>query len=993
MVAKNLCRVSKPLTYVLAQARQFSSVTNIADAHLSGANAQFVDLMYQNWKRDPSSVHPTWDGYFRTGSYVTINNNNFVASSNIGASSPVVASGASAVADQTTTRVIDLVRSYQRHGHILASIDPLDIAKEREGARAELSLEFHGLSEADLSKSVNIGIYPHVKGFLEVGAGSMTIGQIFDLLKKTYSNTIGYEFDHVSNIEESNWLLSQIEVPEVSTPKEKQVRILQRLAWAWNFESFLKMKYNVKRFGLEGGETAIVGLRELVETSSDSGVESIIMGMPHRGRLNILANIVKKPLEAIFAEFAGFSDAGDAQVPVNGVFTESQDVFPAAGDVKYHHGWSTSYDLDNGKSMHVSMLPNPSHLEAVNPLVQGKARSKQELVGDNGSKIMSVILHGDAAFAGQGVVYEAMSMHGLKGFTVGGTVHLVINNQIGFTTDPISSRSGPYCTDLAKTFQAPVFHVNGDDAEGVARVFKMASEYRAKFHKDVVIDLVCYRLNGHNELDQPRFTQPTMYSKIEAHTDSYHQYQSKLVAAGVATQAEVDAIDTEVVDALKEKFEISRTYNTKASTTQSLQQQWSGIKGPLEPVTESPTCVSLETLKTIGTEIATIPEHIHLHRGINNAYKDKAKAVAEGKGLDWATAEALAFGASLKEGFPVRISGQDAERGTFSHRHAVVHDQNTNENYTPLNNISGEKAKFTVVNSLLSEYAVLGYEYGYSLDNPNQLVLWEAQFGDFVNGSQIIIDNFISGAEYKWGKQSNLVMLLPHGYEGQGAEHSSCRVERFLQSVNEDPNFFPESENLQMQRVNWQVLNMTSAANYFHALRRQIKRDFRKPLIVCSPKSLLRHKGAAATYEEMAEGTSFRPVIGASVADPVKVKRHVYCSGKVYFDLIKAIEEKELSDVIAVSRIEQIAPFPFHAVQAEGAKYPNADVVYAQEEHMNMGAWEFVKPRLETALKPVLGETFAVKYAGRSPAAAAATGSGKVHEAELKIFLDAVTSL
>lgn len=976
--------------------RAVSSVTNPADAVLSGANAQYVDLMYQKWRADPAAVHSSWDAYFRTGAFVAPPNvvpgGNMVAGTPIGASA-AVASGAATV-DVAAPRVLELIRAYQNKGHAIASLDPIGFSGARLAeTHPELTPEYYGLT--DMNKVVDLKSFGDSAGFLG-SSGSMTVGQIVELLKKTYSSTVGYEINHVASTEELNWLKNKIEAAPATYDKSYKMRLLNRLAYATQFETFLKSKYNVKRFGLEGNESTIVSLREILKVSTEHGVESAVFGMPHRGRLNVLVNVIKKPLEIMFSEFTGNNDADTPLKKVDGVYQYNYKEFPLSGDVKYHHGWSSVNELDNGKKIHCTLIPNPSHLETVNPLVQGKARAKQFFAGDeDGSKVLSIMLHGDAAFSGQGVVFESLAMHGLSDYNVGGTIHVVVNNQIGFTTDPYKSRSGPYATDVAKAFQVPVFHVNANDVEAVNRVSALAAEYRAKFKKDVVLDIIGWRLNGHNELDQPSFTQPLMYKKIAALPTIFDSYKNELIKNGSITAEEAAALESKVDHNLREKFEQSRHLTTKPNAGQFLTQQWSKISGALQPYTEEPTGVSIGKLRDIGKQIAHVPEGFELHRGISNAYKEKAKAIESEHGLDWATAEALAFGTLLTEGYPVRIAGQDAERGTFSHRHSVVHNQQTGEKYTPLLNLKSDKpaAKFTVVNSLLSEYGALGFEYGYSLEHPDQLVLWEGQFGDFVNGAQIILDNYVASAEAKWQRHSGLVMLLPHGMEGQGPEHSNAYPLRFLQSCNDDPNFFPRDpaqEKARIQRNNWQILNMTSAANYFHALRRQMKRSIRKPMVVMSPKSLLRHRGAAATLAELAEGTHFRPVIGDDHVNPSKVKRHVICSGKVYFDIIEHLEKAGVRDQVAVTRIEQISPFPFAEVEAEDKKYSHADIIFVQEEHMNFGPYSYIAPRIETAVKGHR-HNVRVPYVGRPPAAAPATGAGKIHSAELANFLAEIT--
>jgi len=838
-----------------------SSVLNPADTAMSGANAAYVEMQYLQWKKDPASVHASWDAFFRTGAYVAPPTLQADASQKMIPSTPVDASapglgGAGGAVDADLVKVVSLIRAFQKNGHLIAKIDPLEMKQSRLGGtetHPELTLEGHGFTQADLNKKFNLGLFRREGGFLAAeNSLTMTLQEIYNTLLATYSSTIGYEYEHLDNQDEIAWLRNKIETPHEPLSKEEKLKVYAQMVLANRLENFLNVKFNTKRFGLEGGEATIPALRQILMTSSQFGVQSTVMGMAHRGRLNVLTNIANKPFDVLFAEFQDYSDAGSALVQENGSFDIERDEQISAGDVKYHQGWSSVQTLDNGKPMHVTLLPNPSHLEVVNPVVMGKTRAKQDFAGDfNREKVMSILLHGDASFAGQGVVYESMTLHGLPDYNIGGTLHIVINNQVGFTTDPENSRSGPYCSDIAKTFRAPVFHVNGDDVEAVVRAAKIAAEFRAKFKRDVVIDLVCFRFNGHNEMDNPFFTQPLMYTKVkelfnkQGIASSIQKYQAQLIQEGVLTQAQVDAIFESVGAELRAAFESAKKILAGESAehrgpnaTQHCTGQWAGMQDMTAEAKSEPTFVAHNILKELGRKISTIPADIKLQKPVADAYKLKAASIENESGIDWATAEGLAFASLLQEGVPVRLAGQDAQRGTFSHRHAVVHCGQTGKTYSPYEHLEAP-AKLTVVNSPLSELAAMGFEYGYSLDHPNQLVLWEAQFGDFVNGAQIMLDNFLSSGDHKWLKQSGLTLLLPHGYEGQGAEHSSARMERFLQMANDDPTDFPDGEaqsNLRVQRATWQVVNCTTSANYFHALRRQVKRNFRKPLVVFTPK-------------------------------------------------------------------------------------------------------------------------------------------------------------
>merc|ERR1719253_1420694 len=723
--------------------------------------------------------------------------------------------------------------------------------------------------------------------------------------------------------------------------------------------------------------------------------------MPHRGRLNILANVMRKPMPLIFSEFAGTHYDVD----------ESKDD-GFSSDVKYHLGSSMDRTYPDGRRIHMSLVANPSHLECVNPLVVGKTRAKQYCSGNTLEDVRNcvpILLHGDAAFAGQGVVYETMQFSNVKDFAVGGTIHVIVNNQIGYTTNPIDSRSTPYCSDLGKAFNCPIFHCNGDDPLAVSTALETAVEYRHEWGTDVIIDVICYRRNGHNEMDQPAFTQPKLYKAISQHPTTLKLFENKLINEGTMTQEEIDEIKDFVMEEYEKNLEASKTYVKDEDDW--LSSKWLGFKGPSQMSRIRTTGVDIDMLRKIGATAGTVPDDFKMHRQMKKIFANRREQAEKGEGIDWGTAEALAFGSLLVEGNHVRITGQDVQRGTFSHRHAVVKDQNTEQDYTPLNHITKRmdpacpkeemsgpdtQAGFTCRNSILSEFAVLGFELGYSLENPNALVLWEAQFGDFSNGAQIMIDQFISAGEDKWLRQSGLVMLLPHGYMGQGAEHSSCRVERFLQQVDEDPHHIPNlgrDERMQVQQCNMQIFNCSTPANYFHCLRRQIHRDFRKPLVVVSPKNLLRHKRCISSLEDMDPGKMFQRVINETDRDvkdnPEHVKTLVFCSGQIYYELLAEREKQGRTDV-ALVRIEQIAPFPFDRIASNVKWYPNAEVIFAQQEAKNMGPYSYCLPRIMTATREINGDEKRPRYVGRAVSAAPATGMGKVHQLEYQNILDGV---
>ena len=785
--------------------------------------------------------------------------------------------------------------------------------------------------------------------------------EILDALYQTYCGNIGVEFMHMQDPDQKAWLRLRVEngrnQPAFTSHGKRA--ILERLSEAEAFEQLLHVKHpGTKRFGLDGGESLIPAVEQVLKRGSQLGVQEVVLGMSHRGRLNVLANVMKKPFAAIVSEFQG----NPAQT----------DDFQGSGDVKYHLGASTDREFDE-QSVHLSLTANPSHLEIVDPVVLGKTRAKQAQRGnEERDQVLSILMHGDAAFAGQGLVPESLELGDIQGYRCGGTIHFIINNQIGFTTSPKFSRGTPYPSDIAKGIQAPILHVNGDDPEAVVHVAKIATEFRQKFHKDVIIDMFCYRRFGHNEGDEPAFTQPLMYKAIAGHPTTREIYAKKLAAEGELTEEEAQGIYDSCMKGLDADFEAARHY--KPNKADWLEGAWMGLSLATDGKRRGETGVPLKTLREIGEVLASAPEEINVNRKILRQLKAKQKMFESGEGIDWGTAEALAFGSLLCEGMPVRLSGQDCTRGTFSHRHAAFVDQDTEAKYYPLDHLKDGQAAFEVLDSPLSEAGVLGFEYGYTMTEPNTLVLWEAQFGDFANGAQVVIDQFIASAESKWMRMSGLVMLLPHGFEGQGPEHSSARLERYLQLCAED---------------NLQVANCTTPANYFHILRRQIHRNFRKPLVIMTPKSLLRHKKAVSTLADMGPDSTFHRVLidTAKLVAGNKVKRVVFCTGKVYYDLEEEREKRGIQDIVLL-RLEQLYPFAADTITDELKKYPNADVVWCQEEPKNMGAWTFLDRRLEDVLVEMKHKTARANYVGRKEAASPATGLLRTHNQEQAELVD-----
>uniref|UniRef100_A0A9J8AMY9 2-oxoglutarate dehydrogenase complex component E1 n=1 Tax=Cyprinus carpio carpio TaxID=630221 RepID=A0A9J8AMY9_CYPCA len=802
-----------------------------------------------------------------------------------------------------------------------------------------------------------------------------------------YCQHIGVEFMFINDLDQCQWIRQKFERPGVMQfSLEEKRTLLARMVRSTRFEEFLQRKWSSeKRFGLEGCESLIPALKTIIDKSSDKGVDTVIMGMPHRGRLNVLANVIRKELEQIFCQFDSKLEAADE----------------GTGDVKYHLGmYHRRINRVTDRNITLSLMANPSHLEAVNPVVQGKTKAEQFYCGDNeGNRVMSILLHGDAAFAGQGIVYETFHLSDLPSYTTHGTVHVVVNNQIGFTTDPRMARSSPYPTDVARVVNAPIFHVNADDPEAVVYVCNVAAEWRATFHKDVVVDLVCYRRNGHNEMDEPMFTQPLMYKQIKKQKGVLQKYAEKLIAEGAVSRQEYEE-EISKYDKICEEAHARSKDEKILHIKHWLDSPWPGFF-TLEGQPKSMSCPSTglpeEELSHIGQVASSVPvEDFTIHGGLSRILKGRAEMI-KNRTVDWALGEYMAFGSLLKEGTHVRLSGQDVERGTFSHRHHVLHDQNVDKRTCiPMNHVSPNQAPYTVCNSSLSEYGVLGFELGFAMASPNALVLWEAQFGDFHNTAQCIIDQFICPGQAKWVRQNGIVLLLPHGMEGMGPEHSSARPERFLQMCNDDPDFNPkvtdDFEVRQLYDCNWIVVNCSNPANYFHVIRRQILLPFRKPLIVFTPKSLLRHPEAKSNFDQMLPGTHFQRVIpddGLVTQNPSEVKRIVFCTGKVYYELTRERKARNMDDSVAITRIEQLSPFPFDLVKAETEKYPNADLVWCQEEHKNQGYYDYVKPRMRTTInraKPVW-------YAGREPASAPATGNKNTHLLELKRFLDTAFNL
>ncbi len=980
-------------------ARQDINDALLSTSFLYGANAAYIEDLYARYEKDPASVDAEWQEFFgalkddpaaveksakgaswqkpnwpihANGELVSALDGNWgVVEKKIGdkiqktaqAKGVEVSQADVLRATRDSVRALMMIRAYRMRGHLHANLDPLGLEPQKD--HEELHPASYGFTEADYDRKIFID---HV-----LGLDFATIPEMLAILRRTYCDTIGFEFMHMSDPAEKAWMQERIEGPdkEITFTREGKRAILSKLVEAEGFEKFCDLRFRgTKRFGLDGGEAMVPALEQIIKRGGALGVREIVLGMAHRGRLNVLAQVMGKPQRAIFHEFKG------------GSFTP--DEVEGSGDVKYHLGASSDREFD-GNKVHLSLTANPSHLEIADPVVLGKVRAKQDQLGDvvERAKVLPLLIHGDAAFAGQGVIAECFGLSGLKGHRTGGSIHFIVNNQIGFTTYPRYSRSSPYPSDVAKMIEAPIFHVNGDDPEAVVYAAKIAIEFRQKFHKPVVIDMFCYRRFGHNEGDEPGFTQPLMYKKIRGHQSTLELYSGKLIAEGVVTQGEVEKMQADWRARLDAEFEAGQSY--KPNKADWLDGRWSGMRpagDTSDDARRGQTGVELSKLKEIGAKISSVPADFNVHKTIGRFLEGRRNMIDTGQELDWAMGEALAFGTLVDEGSRVRLSGQDCERGTFSQRHSVLIDQETEARYVPLNNVREGQGRYEVINSMLSEEAVLGFEYGYSLTEPNALTLWEAQFGDFANGAQVLFDQFISSGERKWLRMSGLVCLLPHGYEGQGPEHSSARLERFLQMCAED---------------NMQVANCTTPANYFHALRRQLKRDIRKPLILMTPKSLLRHKRAVSRLDELAAGTSFHRLLWddaeqgrdekTKLVKDDKIRRVVLCTGKVYYDLYEEREKRGIDDVYLL-RVEQLYPFPLKALVGELSRFKKADIVWCQEEPKNMGSWTFVEPYLEWVLGQTGGKTKRARYVGRPASAATATGLMSKHLAQLKAFLD-----
>ncbi len=954
----------------------------------NGANAAFIADLYARWVADPGAIDPGFAELF-----AALNDESrAILEDNSGASwaprkwqfgepepAKPAAKGAAAkdarpvpsaatergsaeqvrAATKDSIRALMMIRTYRVRGHLEAKLDPLGL--QVPAPHPELDPATYGFTAADLDRPIFID---NVLG-LEVA----TPRQILQVLRETYCGPVGVEFMHIQDPDQKAWIQRRVEGAPWRThfDAEGKHHILDDLTEAEGLEAFCQKRYvGTKRFGLEGAEVTIPALHAIIEVGARNGVNEIAIGMPHRGRLNTLVNVVKKPYAALFSEFAGTSFKPD---DVQG-----------SGDVKYHLGTSTDVEIA-GRMVHISLQPNPSHLEAVDPVVVGKVRARQDAAGDTRGRhsVMGILMHGDAAFAGQGLVYETLAMSQLIGYRTGGTVHVVVNNQIGFTTVPAHAYSGLYCTDVAKSIQAPILHVNGDNPEAVVWCAEIAAEFRMTFGCDIVLDIVCYRRHGHNEADEPAFTQPVMYRAIRERKTTRALYAEQLVAEGVVTADAVKALWDGFTARLEDAYQAAQGF--KPNKADWLEGSWAGLSPP-DPTAEwaeGDTAAAPDALRQVGLALARVPEDFDVNPKIARQLEAKRVMIESGQGIDWATGEALAFGTLLLEGQRVRLSGEDCQRGTFSQRHAVLVDQTTQNEYVPLNNITPAQAKIEIYNSLLSEAGVLGFEYGYSLADPRSLVLWEAQFGDFANGAQAMIDQFIAGGETKWLRMSGLVMLLPHGHEGQGPEHSSARLERYLQLCAER---------------NMVVGNLTTPANYFHALRRQLKRNFRKPLVLMTPKSLLRHRLCVSPLADMGPGSRFRTVIGETdaIAPAEEVRRVVLCSGKVYYDLLAQRREQGI-DNVALVRLEQLYPFPKVSLPKALAPYRNAEIVWCQEEPENMGAWQFADRRIEKVLVKLDGAAKRPRYIGRRAAASPATGLAKIHAVEQAALVTAALTL
>ena len=933
------------------------------DSFLNSSNASYVAELFFKYKDDPASIDQSWINFFSSlkdeelsilgdfgGPVWKKRNTNVIDDISF---DKVVRSSKSIDVNNFKTATLDsiralrLIRAYRVNGHLVANLDPLNLHKKIY--HPELDYKSYSFSDTDLDRQI------FIDGSL--GLEKATLKTIIDILKETYASSIGVEFLHIQSPEQKQWVQERIEEVHNKTnfTKEGKIAIFQRLTESELFEQYLDKKFlGTKRYGVEGGESMIPGIEQIVKQSCLAGVENIFFGTAHRGRLTLLATVLGMPYRGILSKFQGnLNDPNEVL---------------GSGDVKYHLGVSSDREFQ-GKKIHLSLTPNPSHLEAVDPVVVGKVRAKQTLLKDKSNdKVVGLLIHGDAAMAGQGIVAETFAMSQLRGFRTGGTIHFVINNQIGFTTTPYYGRSAPYCTEIAKMVQAPIFHVNGDDPEAVVHVCRLATEYRNLFKKDVVVDMFCYRRSGHNEADEPSFTQPLMYKQIKKHQTTLKIYEEKLVDEKILTEDVAKTIKNNFKKFLDEEFESAKFY--KPNKADWLDGTWSGFKIASLDKRKGKTSVAERDFLNIGKKIHKLPINFTAHKRIVKIYNDRNKSIIDRENIDWATAESLAFATLLNDGYGVRLSGQDVGRGTFSHRHAVLYDQENENRFVPLRHFTKKQGLFEIVDSFLSEFGVLGFEYGYSQADPKTLVLWEAQFGDFSNGAQTIIDQFITTGERKWLRMSGITLLLPHGHEGQGPEHTSSRLERFLQMCAED---------------NIQVANCTSPANYFHILRRQLLRDFRKPLVLMTPKSTLRHKKNKSTIDDFINGSTFHRVLSNNLSNQEvkKIKRLILCSGKIYFELQDHIDSLK-NENVHILRIEQLYPFPYDTLEEEIKKFSDCELVWCQEEPKNMGPWGFIRSRVQNVLNKIKSKQTLIPFIGRRAAASPATGVFDRHLANQK---------
>ena len=946
---------------MLRRLGKLSSLQKVSFSEIS-SSSYYMEQMYQSWKNDPKSVHPSWNAFFSSGAQATSE------------STP------QASEIKETIKVLLLHRSFQFHGYMLADLDPLRLHSfvDEHGVPKRvpglMRVENYGFSEEEMERVFDLGDTMST-GFLSTSGsrgGKWKLKELIENAQRVYCGKIGFEFMHIPFRDESNWMKQRIEVDQlIKHSAEEKKQLYQVLAKAHLLENFFIRKFTThKRFGLEGLETVILSIESVIERAVEQGVDTFLIGMPHRGRLNVLANVCKSSLSDMFSMFLG----------TNARILEE-------GDVKYHLGHTVQRNIKD-KTVTISLLANPSHLEAVNPVALGKTRAVQTYQNSR-DRAMTILVHGDAALAGQGVVYETLQMEDLYQYGTGGVVHIVANNNIGFTTTPREARSGAFCTEVAKSIGAPIIHVNGDCPEEVDFASRMAADWRKEFRKSIFVDIIGYRRYGHNELDEPMFTNPKMYQLIHKHEPVFMQYQKKLIEEGVYTSKDIENYNKTIFSEYEDNFNSAKAVSEDDLKKNKPRTEWSDIVVPKSDPNR--TGVDPNRLKDLGTKIFTLPEDFSPHASVKKLFKQRKNSIETGENIDWATGEALAFASLLVDGIHVRISGQDVQRGTFSQRHSVVHDQKQDmKTYIPLNHIEPNQASYNAANSHLSEFGVLGFEYGFSLTNPNALVLWEAQFGDFLNGAQVIIDQFISGGEAKWGQESGLVVLLPHGYDGQGSEHSSGRIERILGLSAENPFVIPW-EQLKERRTsfynNLQVIIPSTPANYFHFLRRQIRRDFRKPLFVFSPKRLLRHKEATSNLQEFVNDRALRLIgeVETNLNSPDQIRKVILCSGQVYYDIADERRKRKAKDIV-IARVEQIAPFPFDKVQELAKTYPNAKFEWVQEEPLNSGCWTYVSPRIETALKGYVSEP--VNVVSRPPYAASATGYNHVHLEELNEILE-----